>query len=210
MNRRRKKYIRPDMQLKVVLITFFAASFLLLVNFQLDIAGLWSLSSKLAVTGGGAQAALDETRRLVIEKFLITFGLSVPLTVSIGILYSFSFSGPVYRFQKYFNDLAAGRWDSRCQLRRGDGLQDVCESINEAMDSVWAQLLEDLRLLQDSRALLDQVAPADGEAAERWAMLKDRITKVIALHEERLGLRKRPAEPAAAAPPVKETQLETA
>jgi hypothetical protein len=47
MNRRRKKYIRPDLQLKVVIITFFAASFLLLVNFQLDIAGLWSLSAQV-------------------------------------------------------------------------------------------------------------------------------------------------------------------
>jgi hypothetical protein len=121
----------------------------------------------------------------------------VPLTISIGILYSFSFSGPIYRFQRYFQDLAAGRWDARCQLRQGDGLQDVCDSINEAMDSVWAQLLEDLRLLQDARALLDQNVPQDTAAAERWGMLRERVVKAIAVHEEKLGLRKRPAQPEA-------------
>ena len=76
MNRRRKKYIRPDLQLKVVIITFFAASFLLLVNFQLDIAGLWSLSAQVGATGASPLSALEATRRLIIEKFLITFNPS--------------------------------------------------------------------------------------------------------------------------------------
>ena len=210
MNRRKTKYIRPDMQLKVVFITFFAASFLLLVNFQLNLSGLWSISGKAGMVA--TLGTIDETRRLLIEKFLITIALGVPLTVSVGILYSFSFSGPIYRFRRYFQDLGAGRWDARCTLRQGDGLQDLCEAINESLDPIWAQLLEDTKLLQESSALLDESSLPAGSDPERRKMLQERLRKAIAVHEERLGLRKRPAAPApamASASPERELEQTT-
>jgi hypothetical protein len=190
MNRRRTKFIRPDMQLKVIAITFFVASFVLLIDFQLCLSGLWSLSTNV---GGNASVdlALEEVRLLLIRKFLVAFGTAVPLSVCVGILYTFRFSGPIYKFKAFFADLAKGHWDARCELREGDQLRDVCEGINAAVDVLRTQLLKDLRLLQDTREAIDRAPPvADARASEELKSLRSRIDSEIGIHEERLGIRR--------------------
>ena len=190
MNRRKTKFIRPDMQLKVIFITFFVASFVLLIDFQLCLSGLWSLSTRVGGTAA-VDLALEEMRLTLIRKFLVAFGLAIPLSVCVGILYTFRFSGPIHRFKLYFGQLAAGRWDARCELREADQLRDVCERINSGVDVLRTQILKDLRLLQDARDVLDRApAPTEPRACEEIRSLRSRLDVEIAFHEERLGIRK--------------------
>jgi hypothetical protein len=190
MNRRKTKFIRPDMQLKVIFITFFVASFVLLIDFQLCLSGLWSLSTRVGGTAA-VDLALEEMRLTLIRKFLVAFGLAIPLSVCVGILYTFRFSGPIHRFKLYFGQLASGRWDARCELREADQLRDVCERINAGVDVLRTQILKDLRLLQDARDVLDRApAPAEPRASEEIRSLRSRLDVEIAFHEERLGIRK--------------------
>ena len=190
MNRRKTKFIRPDMQLKVIFITFFVASFVLLIDFQLCLSGLWSLSTRVGGTAA-VDLALEEMRLTLIRKFLVAFGLAIPLSVCVGILYTFRFSGPIHRFKLYFGQLAGGRWDARCELREADQLRDVCERINAGVDVLRTQILKDLRLLQDARDVLDRApAPAEPRANEEIRSLRSRLDVEIAFHEERLGIRK--------------------
>jgi len=198
MNRRKTKFIRPDMQLKVIFITFFVASFVLLIDFQLCLSGLWSLSTRVGGTAA-VDLALEEMRLTLIRKFLVAFGLAIPLSVCVGILYTFRFSGPIHRFKLYFGQLAAGRWDARCELRDADQLRDVCERINAGVDVLRTQILKDLRLLQDTRDVLDRApAPAEPRIGEDLRSLRSRLDSEIALHEERLGIRKPETSTAAA------------
>jgi len=187
MNRRSRKLIRLNVQLRVVFITLFVASFVLLINFQLTLAGLWSISSKLVNTVG-VDLVLEEMRSIVIKKFFVALGIAIPLGTSVGILYSFSFCGPIYRFKKYFAALAGGTWNETCNLRKGDDLKDVASSINEAMDQVRSRLTANHELLQEVRVFLEQsVLPADGRTQERVKELKERISKEETFYSERLG-----------------------
>ncbi|MBI4600522.1 MAG: hypothetical protein HY721_01040, partial [Planctomycetes bacterium] len=132
MNRRKKQFVRFDVQLKVVLIALFVASFVLLIHFQLALSSFLSLSDRLSAATSIA-AALEILRQELIRRFFLAFAIAIPLAVSVGVIYSFKFSGPVYRFKRYFTDLAGGRWDAPLALRKTDDLQDVCTAINAGL-----------------------------------------------------------------------------
>ena len=187
MNRRRRKLIRWDLQLKVVFIALFVSCFILLVNFQLTNAGLWKIKDKLLgyIT---PDVVLEDVWWLVIQKFFLSVCLVVPLAASVGILYSFTFCGPIYKFKKYLHSLAAGRWDERCGLRTGDDLKDVCEAINAAVDTLRDRIVANHEILDDVGAFLEDVMPnAHGQNLERMKALKERIDSEAKIFAERLG-----------------------
>ena len=183
MNRRKKKLIRSDLQLKIVFITLFVASLVLLINFQMSLAALWSISVQPT---GTVESALDQIRHVMVKKFLISVGMAIPLAVSLGILYSFKFSGPVYRFKKYFLDLVTGRWDERCSLRKGDDLQDVCDAINSAVGTLRERIRESHNTLQDARRVLDEVSYTVDEGGKgRIQALREKIDREERVWKER-------------------------
>ena len=152
--RRKRKLVRLDLQLKVVFITLFVTSLVLLINFQLNLAGLWNLSSRF-MDSNNTRALLDAFRAATIQKFVLSVGMAVPLAASVGVLYSFKFCGPIFRFKQYFISLKTARWDERCMLRKGDDLKDVCEAINEAVDAFRQHVRRNHALLQEVKSLLD-------------------------------------------------------
>lgn len=204
MNRRKKKLIRSDLQFKIVFITLFVASLVLLINFQMSLAALWSISIQPM---GSVESALDQIRHVMVKKFLISVGMAIPLAVSVGILYSFKFSGPIYRFKKYFLDLAAGRWDQRCSLRKGDDLQDVCDSINSAVGALRDRLRESHQVLEETRGVLDEVQyTVDENGKSRIQALREKIGREERAFRERFPPPSAP-EPAPAAAPIAEPAI---
>lgn len=204
-NKRKRKLVRLDLQLKIVFITLFVTCLVLLMNFQLTLIGLWSLENQFAGSSA-AEQIIATIRQSTVQKFLISAGMAVPLAASIGILYSFKFCGPIYRFKRYFLDLVAGRWDERCMLRRDDDLQDVCRSINEACDAFRSHARSSHELLAEVRSLLDgeQIPDADASTAQRMAEIRSRIDAEAAEYAQRF-----PAPTEGLASPV-ETPVSTA
>jgi len=186
MNRRKSKLVRWDIQFRVVFITLFTAVFVLLVNFQLVLTALWSLSAKL-MTAVTMTVDLEQVRAIVTRKFFVSAGIAIPLAVSVGILYSFTFSGPLYRFKKYFQDLILGRWDQRCKLRENDYLQDVSDSINGAVDVFRERLRVHNELLQDVSTFLNEaVITADSGTQQAARSLKERVGAELDICLQRL------------------------
>jgi methyl-accepting chemotaxis protein len=184
-NRRRKKLIRLDLQLKIVFITLFVASLVLLINFQLTLSGLWSISSQLNENTNVNQL-LESIKISTIRKFLFSVAMAVPLAGFVGILYSFKFCGPIYKFKKYFTELSTGRWDDRCMLRQGDDLQDVAQSINEGIETLRDRIREDHEILSDVRTFLSNaVFTLDNESQELLAKIRERIDAEQKCFDER-------------------------
>jgi methyl-accepting chemotaxis protein len=195
MNRRTKKLIRRDMQLKVVAIALFVAGFAMLIQFQLGLSGLWGLSNRLTA-GITAELVLEQARVLFVNKFIVSLMIAVPLAISVGILYSYKFSGPVFRFGKYFEDMAAGRWDQSLILRESDDLHDVSEAINAALDQVRTRLQESHELLTELDAFFEHAGfTADGHSMDRLGQLRERIARQRAAHVQRFPTEAEPARP---------------
>lgn len=183
MNRRRKKFIRGDLQLKIVFITLFVASLVLLINFQMSLAALWSISSQPVTS---VESALDQIRNVMVKKFLVSVLMAVPLAISVGILYSFKFSGPIYKFDKYFKELVTNRWDERCTLRKGDDLKDVAESINAGVGTLRERIRESHLVLQEARRLVDEISyTVDENGKARVQALREKIDREDKVWRER-------------------------
>lgn len=63
------------------------------------------------------------------------FGLFfLAFTSLLGIYFSHRTAGPMYRFEKVFRTILAGKTDERVHLRPGDDFKNVAEAFNEMMD----------------------------------------------------------------------------
>jgi methyl-accepting chemotaxis protein len=196
--KRKRKLIRHDLQLKVVFITLFVASLVLLLHFQLSLAALWGLSSAVTTTSSVTEVC-DQMREALIDEFIVSIAMAIPLAAAVGILYSFKFCGPIYKFKKYFTELRGGNWNERCHLRKGDDLQDVCEAINTTLDEIRGFLHENRKTVEATRALVASGGlHASSGAASEVKALEERLRDISRQFNERMPLGR---ERQTAAPP---------
>jgi methyl-accepting chemotaxis protein len=186
MKQRKTKLIRLDVQLRVVLIALCVTCFVLLINFQMSMAALGSVQHSFA-KGANVAFTFEEMRNAIINRFLVSIALTIPISAAVGILYSFRFAGPLYRFGKYFDELKAGRWSSRCSLRKGDDLVDLCDGINDALDPMRGLLQESHGILKTVQALVAQAALRPSpDAQDEVKALMDQIAAANAVFDARL------------------------
>ncbi len=130
--RRRIKLIKPRLQLKLIGV-FVGLSGL---GFLIQSLHVGLRLSELATTvpEGGPYliAAMPE---LPLEILAVSFGMILPLTAAVGILVTFRIAGPVYRFERYLEQVMRGEEVGPCRLRKGDELQELCEMINKATET---------------------------------------------------------------------------
>lgn len=188
MNRRRKKIIRLDVQLRVVLVALGVACLVLLINFFMTYSCLADSNAKVQ-NGENPLLVLEAMRYDFIGRFLVSIGLAISGALIFGIIQSFKFAGPIYRLEQFFKDLKDGPWDERCTFRQTDDLQDLSATINEALDGIRAFLRENQRLLAEVQSLLDRGGQAD-DAAQASLRLRERLAAALSVYRERLqGLR---------------------
>ena len=144
--------MRPDVQIRIILLTLSVATIVLAINFQLDLLALASLERNPATTVGGV---LDQARAAILRQLFLAVALAVPLAIWVGAIHAFKFCGPIFCFRRYFQGLIDGRWDRPCTLRAEDDLQDVKESINASMDSIRRTIRSQQDLLRKTRPLIE-------------------------------------------------------
>ncbi|NOT30635.1 MAG: hypothetical protein HOP15_09340 [Planctomycetes bacterium] len=146
---RKNRLPKPALQLKLVL-GFMGVSTLALCSQVLLLANrLMYLSQELPVSGEEIRSVLPE---LLTEVFVFSFLVLLPSVLAIGVLLTFRLAGPIYRFERYLADVAAGRESGPCRLRKGDQLQELCDLINAALEARPRRLTEK--------------SPADGATGE--------------------------------------------
>jgi len=151
--------VRPDVQIRIILLTLSVATIVLAINFQLDLLALASLERNPATTVDGV---LDQTRSAILRQLLVSVALAVPLAIWVGAIHAFKFCGPIFAFRRYFKGLIEGRWDQPCTLRAGDDLQDVKESINASLDAIRRTIRSQQDLLRKVRPFIQAASEAPG------------------------------------------------
>jgi len=131
--RRRIKLIKPRLQLRLVAV-FVGVSAIGFLMQSLHVGmRLSELAASVPEGGPYLMAVMPE---LPLEILLFSFGMLLPLTVAVGILVTFRLAGPLYRFEQYLKGVISGEEVGPCRIRRGDELQELCELINQATESV--------------------------------------------------------------------------
>ena len=157
-NRRRQKFVRKDLQLRIIFGSLFVALVVLVMNFQLPIMGMWIMRATSSVW-------LDAHYNVMIKLLVASFGtsllLTVPLAVWMGVVFSFQFCGPIYKIKKFFVELNSGRWDRICRLRKGDDLQDVKDVINQYVGLTRDRMRSQHQTLEKVRGFLQTCERSD-------------------------------------------------
>ena len=85
----------------------------------------------------------DEAKTLLFGElshiaFTLVFSSAIFLLLVgvMGLLFSHRTAGPLYHFQRIFNEIKAGKTSARVHLRPNDDFQDVARNFNEMMDQI--------------------------------------------------------------------------
>lgn len=176
-NRRKQTLIDIDLQSKVVFVALLSACLVLLINFQLTFASLWSTSATVASLQT-VDEIVAQMKARTFREFLLSVGLGVPFATSLGILYSFKFCGPLFRIRRHLSNLRRGNWRTPCVLRNGDDLKEVAQMLNDSTSFVCEYADDTHDLLREVRAVLDDLAPLGDDAlGERLSRIKERIAR---------------------------------
>ncbi len=146
--RRHVRLIKPRLQLKLIGI-FVGLSGLGFLLQSLHV-GL-RLSELAATVPEGGTYLMAVMPELPLEILLVSFGMLLPLTIAVGILVTFRIAGPVYRFEKYLQQVIRGEEVGPCRIRKGDEFQELCELINQATAPLREARSDELRSTETER-----------------------------------------------------------
>ena len=169
-NKRRRKFIWPELQLRIALQTLFITLPILLLNFLLLYSDSLNYQRLLAPP---ADAAVVHMLGIIFHDFLISLAIAIPFSIGVGILYSFPFCGPIYRFNRFLADLVDGRWDTKCTLRDGDRLQEVKDNLNNALHLLAGRVYTQHELLQEARTILEHAGTTVPDQQKLRNLLKE-------------------------------------
>ena len=128
MFQRKKKLIKPRLQLRLVAVFLCAAGLAVQVEAILIALTLSRLSQGL--TNDGSEL-LEQLPEFVRTNLLLTFLVLTPLMLGVGIVATFKIAGPLHNFEQFLRAVRDGQQVEPCQIRKGDELQSLCTLLNE-------------------------------------------------------------------------------
>lgn len=124
--KRRKKLIKPRLQLRMSGIFVGLVALMLMLQFALLTASLHHAANTLP---NDSALLLEQTNGLSIRLVVISAAVFMPLTLLVGILSTFRIAGPLYRFEKFLMAVQNGENPADFRLRNGDELKDLAALI---------------------------------------------------------------------------------
>lgn len=135
-SRRRRHLIDRRIQLKFV--ATFAATAGIAVLVQAIVTG-YVLSTVVEQAPNDRLLLLAAAPRATAIGVLTSFLLLMPAAALMGVMLTFPIAGPLYRFKQHLASIARGERPGPCKIREGDELQDLCELLNAAVDSLQSE-----------------------------------------------------------------------
>lgn len=135
--RRSKKLIKPGFQLTIIGAFMGLTVVALMLQFLFLGGRLMSIANHLEGSGGELASELPRT---MVEVFLVSMCVLLPVIFALGVMMTFRIAGPVYRFESFLAAVARGEQKEPCKLRKGDALQSLCDQINLATEPLRSQV----------------------------------------------------------------------
>lgn len=136
---RKRKLIKPGLQLRMTGIFVGLVVLMLMLQFSLLTAELHHTANALP---NDSAELLGETNRITTKLILYTALVFVPLTTMVGILATFRVAGPLFRIERFLRDVEAGEAPDDIRLRKHDELHDFARLLNDATRSQRAATSE--------------------------------------------------------------------
>lgn len=131
--RRRRKLVKPGIQLRLGGIFAGLSVLCLLIQWLLFSSLLANAASDMPV---GGDYLLDLIPTLLYRTLAFSVLIALPLTLLAGVYATFGITGPIYRFEEFLRGVVRGTQLGPCKIRKGDALGDLCTLINDATEPV--------------------------------------------------------------------------
>ena len=115
----------------ILLLMFLTAGF---CSYAIYYTTMISFGEKLANVY--PQGQLVSIVNSVNFRILVSIIVISPLVGFLGIYLSHKIAGPIYRIERFLNDMVKGDLSSRITLRKGDEMVSLADSVNVLADSV--------------------------------------------------------------------------
>ena len=109
----------------ILLLTFLTAT---LCSYVVYYTSMILFGEKLASVY--PQGRLVSIVNLINTRIIISILFVTPLITMIGVYLSHKIAGPIFRMERYINEMAMGNLQTRLILRKGDELMNLAEGIN--------------------------------------------------------------------------------
>jgi hypothetical protein len=154
-HKRYKKIIKPRLQWKLMLLFASLAAISVMVQTTAMATTMGFLSGDLPHDG---EVLLGRVQNLLVINLVGTLLVVLPLHLLIGRLVTFKIAGPLYRFETYLRQIAAGERPGPCRIRKDDELQEFCRVLNAAVKPLSEPLAKESteadRMLEEQPPLL--------------------------------------------------------
>jgi hypothetical protein len=127
--KRRKKLIKPRLQLWMTLTFVGISALALLLQFVLFTNRLTSVALELP---NDSDILAAQTGGVVLNVLMVSCILILPLVFIVGILTTFRVAGPIHRIEMVLRQVIAGEKPRDFRLRKSDQLQVLAQLVNEA------------------------------------------------------------------------------
>jgi len=133
----------------ILLLTFLTAA---LCSYVVYYTSIMMFGEKLANVY--PQGRLVSIVNLINIRIVISVLLVTPLIAMIGVYLSHKIAGPIFRMERYVNEMATGNLQTRLVLRKGDELLSLAEGINSLSESLKTTFInENTNLARISKEL---------------------------------------------------------
>lgn len=162
VNKRKKKIIKPQLQWRIMIV--FAVLAMTSVMLQAIVLGttLVIVADQMPNDGYILESKIQS---LIWTGLLGTVVFLLPLNLLIGRALTFKIAGPLYRFEVYLKQIAAGERPGPCRIRKDDELQELCQILNEAVAPLSTPLPEESRA-EEVAEIEEPAAPLAGTVKE--------------------------------------------
>ena len=175
---KRKTYlVSKRFQLKyvgqILLLMFLTAA---LCSYVIYYTTMMMMGEKLANVY--PQGRLISIVKLVNLRIFVSILLVSPLVVMIGIFLSHRIAGPIFRIERFLENMAAGDFSARLVLRQKDELKSLAEGINGVNESIRVNVVSQRDRMNKLTAELEKVKKAASSSPQAGSGMSDSIEKL--------------------------------
>ncbi len=144
------KMPKSGLQLRMTMVFVTIASLAAIFQVFLINRAMIGVARKLPNDG---EALLEHLPTLFSTSVMWTGLVLIPVLLLVGILMTFRVAGPVFRIERYLNDVADGKDVGQCTIRGRDELHSLCDAVNRAVTTLQSQNADSTK--SDSRPNVD-------------------------------------------------------
>lgn len=121
-------------------------------------------------------------------RIMLSVVLVAPLVALVGIYLSHKIAGPIFRMERFMDDMASGNFTGKLVLRKGDELLRLADAINRLSESMKTTMINEksgLNRLETELANLKSMAASKHSDAGGINSLANRMeSEIVTLRKE--------------------------